>query len=116
MEFTYTNEQSDQIQIYKLSGQLIDRAQAESFLKTVEESIAQGNNRIVLDLMDLKYVNSSGLNVLINILTKCRTKGGEAVISGVSKKVSELLVITKLNTVFTVAENREDALEKIKKS
>jgi anti-sigma B factor antagonist len=61
----------------------------------------------------LKYINSSGLTVLINTLTKARKTGGEVMIANVSTKVSELLLITKLNTVFTVTPTVDEALKKI---
>ena len=56
-------------------------------------------------------MNSSGLNVLIQLLTKTRTSGGESVICNVNKKVNDLLVITKLNTLFKVADSKDDAVK-----
>ena len=102
------------IVICQLHGELIDKNQALPFIADLDGHMSKGNLRIVMDLGDLKYINSSGLNVLINILTKARKNGGEAVIANVSAKVRELLVITKLNTVFTVTETVEKALAKLK--
>jgi anti-sigma B factor antagonist len=47
-------------------------------------------------------------------MSKARKEGGEVIISNVSKKVNELLIITKLTTLFTVAENVEKAVSKLK--
>lgn len=108
LDYKITEEKN--IQILVLKGELIDKHQATDLLKNVDELIESGKNKLVIDLSDLKYINSSGLNVLIQLLTKTRTSGGESVICNVSKKVNELLIITKLNTLFKVADSKEAAL------
>jgi anti-sigma B factor antagonist len=94
-----------------LSGELIDKNQAINLVKNIDELLIEGKNKLIIDLSDLKYMNSSGLNVLIQLLTKTRTNGGESVIFNVSKKVNDLLVITKLNTLFKVADSKESAIK-----
>ena len=91
--------------------ELIDKNQATEFLNNVDELLESGKNKLVIDLAGLKYINSSGLNVLIQLLTKTRTVGGDSVICNVSKKVNELLIITKLNTLFKVADDKGAALK-----
>jgi anti-sigma B factor antagonist len=56
-------------------------------------------------------MNSTGLNVLLNILSKARKSGGEAVICCVPEKIKSLLVITKLINVFSVVDNEELAAQ-----
>lgn len=55
-------------------------------------------------------MNSSGLNTLIQLLTKTRNSGGETVIYNMNKKINELLLITKLNTLFKIVETEQEAL------
>jgi anti-sigma B factor antagonist len=98
-------------QILSLTGELIDKNQAVDLIKTVDGLLDAGKVKWVINLTDLKYMNSSGLNVLIQLLTKTRTRGGESVICHVSKKVNDLLIITKLNTLFKVTETKEDAFK-----
>ena len=57
-------------------------------------------------------MNSSGLNVMINVLTKSRKAGGEVAIANVTKKIKELLIITKLNSFFNVSESIDEAFAK----
>ena len=109
LNFNITEENN--IQILVLTGELIDKNQATEFLSSVDELLESGKNKLVIDLAGLKYINSSGLNVLIQLLTKTRTAGGDSVICNVSKKVNELLIITKLNTLFKVADDKEAALK-----
>ncbi|HET6245110.1 MAG: STAS domain-containing protein [Bacteroidetes bacterium] len=108
MEFSYQMEVKDNIIIVSLQGELIEKFQAQALLEELEIRL-QESNRIILTLQDLKYLNSSGLNVLINILTRFRTAGGEAVVCCLSKKVNELFLITKLNSVFTVLKDLDES-------
>ena len=109
LDFNITEENN--IQIVTITGELIDKNQAIHLLKAIDELLEADNNKLIIDIKDLKYMNSSGLNVLIQILTKTRTSGGESVIFNVNKKITELLIITKLNTLFKVAETKEEAIK-----
>ncbi|MDF2448126.1 MAG: anti-anti-sigma factor [Bacteroidota bacterium] len=111
MVLDYKITEENKIQILYLSGELIDKHQATDLIASVNSLLDAGNHKLIIDLSDLKYMNSSGLNVLIQLLTKTRTIGGDSVICNVSKKVNDLLIITKLNTLFKVAGNKEEALK-----
>lgn len=115
MFFTYSSEKQGNIHIFILKGDLIDKNQADKLIEEVNEIILNNHIRFVVDLGNLKYLNSSGLTILIQILTKARKAGGEAVIANVGKRIKELLVITKLNTVFTVADTVEQGIAKLNK-
>lgn len=111
MVLDYNITEENNIQTLILSGELIDKNQATDLMIAINELLEVGKNKLVIDLSDLKYMNSSGLNVLIQLLTKTRTSGGESVICNVNKKVNDLLVITKLNTLFKVADSKDDAMK-----
>ena len=85
----------------------------EAIVKEVENSIANNGNQFVLNLDKLEYMNSSGLNVFVSILTKSRNAGGDVIICCVPEKINQLLIITKLNSVFTVTETENEAVEKL---
>lgn len=111
MVFEYNiNKQSDYAVIH-LSGELIEKGQAMSLLENAETLAKETCNKWAIDLEQLKYMNSSGLNTLIQLLTKARVAGGEAVLYNMNKKINELILITKLHTLFKVAENKEAALK-----
>ena len=100
--------------MFTLSGRLMDQAEADELMATLEKEIESGHNKILLELSELKYMNSTGLNIMINVLTKTRNAGGEAIIVNVSDSVKQLFVVTKLDTIFTIAATKEEALEKLK--
>src|ERR1044071_7116455 len=105
MIFSYSTSKKENVNVYSLQGELIDRNQAVAMMDEVEEMIERKEIKFLLDLEQLRYINSSGLNILINILTKARKAGGEVAICCVNKKVNELLLITKLNSVFNVCDD-----------
>lgn len=111
MELEYRITEFKGFQTLLLSGELIDKNQAINLMHDIDELMIVGKNKLVIDLSDLRYLNSSGLNVLIQLLTKTRTNGGESIICNVGKKVHELLIITKLNTLFKIAESKEEAVK-----
>jgi len=115
MFFSYTSSKQGNLHIFTLKGDLIDKNQADKLIEEVNETILNNHIHFVVDLGNLKYLNSSGLTILIQILTKARKAGGEAVIANVGKRIKELLVITKLNTVFTVADTIEQGIATLNK-
>lgn len=111
MVFDFTiARQGDNHAVISLSGNLIEKGQAISLLEKVEELAKEGCNKWAIDLEKLIYMNSSGLNTLIQLLTKARVAGGEAVLYNMNKKINELILITKLHTLFRVADKRQDAM------
>ncbi len=114
MTFSFRIDPENGIDVVRLSGELIDKTQSTELSASIDELIADQKTKLVFDLKELKYINSSGLNVMINILSRIRKAGGEVIITQVSKRVNELLIITKLNTVFTVTDTVESAISKLK--
>ena len=115
MNFEYKVEPRETYTLISLSGVLIAPNQAQEVIGEMEEAIIEGTLNVVVDLSGIKTMNSTGLSLLISILTKARNAGGEAVIASLPEKVNELMVITKLYTVFTVAESIEAAEELLNK-
>lgn len=109
MEFTYQIEKKPNHAILHLKGMLMDKTHSAPLLAEVDTLVKSGTNRYVVNLAGMDYMNSSGLNTLVNILTKSRTKGGEVVVANVSEKVKQLFLITKLNTLFTITNSIEEA-------
>ena len=115
MEFSFSVEQTESLSDYQLSGNLMDKESANDLVNSFEEKLNDGIIYFVFNLEKLSYINSTGLNVLIGLLTKVRNSGGELIICNVPKKINQLLLITKLNTVFNVAMSTNEAKNIIKK-
>lgn len=110
----YQLEDSQAFPILRLSGNLTQETESKSLINYVMEYILPRSNRFIIDLKDLQFLNSSGLGALITILTKARKENGEVIIVNVNEQIQKLLIMTKLNTVFTIAESHAIAFENLK--
>lgn len=111
MEFNITNNQD--YNLVTVSGRLIEKSQADGLIQTFEKLIEEGNTTYLMNLQDLEYVNSTGLNLLIGMFTQARNAGGELVIGGISPKVKKLMVMTKLDSIFKIYDSVEEATENL---
>lgn len=114
MSFTYSVTEKPGYSLISVGGRLIDKSSAEELIKEVEALIEDGKTKFLVDGKSLEYMNSSGLAVLLHILTKSRNAGGEAVLCHLSKKVKQLFIITKLTSVYSVVDSFSEAEEKLK--
>ena len=76
----------------------------------VQSLIQQGNKNIIIDLGAVAYVDSAGLGELVHAYATTKNKGGALKLVNVTKKLQDLLVVTKLLTVFETYDNESAAL------
>jgi anti-sigma B factor antagonist len=112
----YTHEIINGVLILKLSGDLIGENHGPELISIVNDSINVDVIFCAIDIHEVRYINSSGIGVLITILTKFRNKGGEVVLIKPSESVEKLLIITKLNSIFTITTDMDRALTELVKS
>ncbi len=99
--------------VFHLKGRLMDQQQADRLMETLDKELTGGHKTVVLDMGALQYMNSTGLNILINVLTRTRNAGGDTLIAAVSHSVRQLFVVTKLDTVFTITNTVDEAVAKL---
>lgn len=110
MIFSYNISNHENYFLIQLKGDLIDKSLADSLINELEKQLQSGNLKYVLDFSELNYLNSNGLGILVKILTKIRNKGGELSGFALNEKIKKLLLITKLNQLFIIKDNLEDAI------
>jgi anti-sigma B factor antagonist len=81
---------------------------------TVRSILQQGHDRLVLDLGYVRYVDSAGLGELVQAFSAVRNRGGEMKLLNVTKRLNDLLVVTKLLTVFDCFDREREALASFK--
>lgn len=106
----FSSEIKNNVLIIRLEGDLIGENDGAMVLAKATDAIQDKVLKCVIDISKLRYINSSGIGVLITILTKFRNKGGEVFLLNPSESVQKLLVITKLNAIFQIAKTEEEAL------
>lgn len=114
MAFSYKIDKKENHVVVEMIGRLVDKVEAIDISVEIEEELEDGTSQFVIDLTELEYMNSTGLNILINLMNKTRNEGGEAVIVGAKPRIKSLFAVTKLNSVFTMKESREDAENHLK--
>ena len=86
-------------------------------LREVESMIIEDSHKyFIISLEKLAFINSVGLSFLIAVLTKSRNAGGETIIVNVNEKITQLLVMTKLHSIFTVCDSTEDGIKTLQAS
>jgi anti-sigma B factor antagonist len=88
-----------------MEGDLIGDEVGPIIAELVSDSVEAGIKTVVIDLEKVRYISSSGLGLLITLLTKMKNAGGELFLTAPSEHVKKLLLITKLNEIFKVVES-----------
>ena len=104
----YSSKIKSNYLIVRFEGDLIGENRRNELYNSIKGSIEKGVNHCAIDITNVRYINSSGIGVLITILTKFRNKGGEVVLIKPSDHVKKLLVITKLTNIFKVVEHESE--------
>ncbi|KOF01416.1 anti-anti-sigma factor [Roseivirga seohaensis subsp. aquiponti] len=110
----YSSKIDSETLILSLVGNLIGEEVGVALLKEADIAISEGVKYCIIDINEVKYINSSGIGVLITILTKFRNQSGEVCIVNPSEHVKKLLIITKLNAIFNIEKTVDEAILKLK--
>ncbi len=110
MSMKVSTRQVDGVTILDLSGRIVLGEGAVQLRDAVKELTAKGQKQILLNLSDVNYIDSSGLGELVSAYTSVRNAGGELKLLGLTKKVHDLLQITKLYTVFDIKDDEASAV------
>src|SRR3954451_1699550 len=100
----------DGITIMDLSGRITLGEGSVVLRDVIREILGKGEKKILLNLGDVTYIDSSGIGELVSAFTAVRKEGGELKLLNLTKKVHDLLQITKLYTVFDVKDDEAAAI------
>jgi anti-sigma B factor antagonist len=98
------------IAVVDCAGRIVFGEEASLLRDTVKKLVA-GNERILLNLAGVTYIDSGGLGTLVALYTTARNAGGSIKLANLTQRVGDLLQVTKLLTVFEVYESEEDGLQ-----
>ncbi len=108
MSFSQTKDASG-VAVLQVEGQLIVGNRQE-LKELVQSALEQGERRLLIDFSRTGYIDSSGLGALVSISKKIREAGGELRLSGLNEDLRSLFELTKLDTLFAIAETPQQAL------
>ena len=110
MSMKARTRQVDGVTIVDLSGRITLGEGSVVLRDTVKDLLSKGQKKILLNLGDVSYIDSSGIGELVSAFTSVRNQGGELKLLHLTKKVHDLLQITKLYTVFDVKDDEAAAV------
>ena len=110
MAIQATCRQIGDVAILDFSGKITLGEGSALLRKTVRELIDGGQKKIIISLYDVDYIDSSGIGELVSAYTTVRNSAGELKLLNLTKRVHDLLQITRLFTVFDVQSDEEKAL------
>ena len=111
MTMKTSNRQVDGVTIVDCSGRITLGEGSVILRDSVRELLGKGNKKILLNLGDVNYIDSSGIGELVSAYTTVKNQGGELKLLNLTKKVHDLLQITKLYTVFDVRDDETTAVK-----
>ncbi len=115
MSMKASTRQVDGITIVDLSGRITLGEGSVVLRDTIKDLLSKGQKKILLNLGDVSYIDSSGIGELVSAFTSVRNQGGELKLLHLTKKVHDLLQITKLYTVFDVKDDEATAISSFTK-
>jgi anti-sigma B factor antagonist len=110
MSLQIARREREGIVIFDLTGRLVVGPSTDQFRSAVDESIKAGHPNIILNLQGVEYVDSTGLGALVLCFTHSQKAGGALRLLNLNKRDMELLVLTKLTTIFDVYAEELDAV------
>lgn len=111
MSLNVDTREVDGVVIVDLSGRItLGEDSSGKLRQTVRDLLAQGNKKILLNLGNISYIDSSGLGELVASFSTASSQGSTVKLLNLQQKVKDLLQITKLYTVFDVSDNEAEGV------
>ena len=114
MPFYMLEKLVDGVIVLDLRGRLTLGDGTEALRNRVRKLIQSGYRQIILNLEDVSYIDSVGLSTLVSTYTTTRREGGDMKLLNLTKRVHDLLQITRLSTVFEIYDSLEEAQRSFK--
>jgi len=100
----------DDVTVLRMEGKIMGGPDAEAFQSTIKDLLAEGRRKVVLDMGKVSWVNSTGLGILISGHTTLQKNDGQMRLARVNKRIDQILMVTKLHTIFRAFQDEADAL------
>ena len=114
MSMKVTTRQVDGVTILDLSGRITLGEGSVTLRDSIRDLVSKGSKKILLNLGNVSYIDSSGIGEMVSAYTSVKNAGGELKLLNLTKKVQDLLQITKLYTVFDVKDDEASAIAAFK--
>lgn len=110
MTVKMTNSEIDGVSVVRLDGRIVLGEESNFLRENLKGMLAEGKKKIVLNMADVKYIDSSGLGTLVAAHVSAKTQGASVRLCNLGEKFHEVMQLTKLLTVFDVYDTEAAAL------
>ncbi len=110
MALAFSTEKVDSVVVATLKGTIIAGGDTESLMKRVTELLDSGETRIVFDLGQVNYVDSTGIGTLLRAAAAAARKGAAIKLANLTKRIHDVLHVTRLSAVFTIFDGADKAV------
>ena len=114
MTMKASSRQVNSVTIVDMSGRITLGEGSVVLRDTIRDLLSKGDKKILLNLGNVTYIDSSGIGELVSAFTSVRNQSGELKLLNLTKKVHDLLQITKLYTVFDIRDDETAAIGSFK--
>jgi anti-sigma B factor antagonist len=111
MKMTTSTRQVGGVTIVDISGRIVLGEESAVLRDMVRDLLGKGHKQILLNLGDVNYIDSSGLGALVSSFTSARKQGGELKLLNLTDRVTDLMQMTKLYTIFDVRDDEAVAVK-----
>jgi anti-sigma B factor antagonist len=111
MALTIKTREVGKVSILDVHGRIVLGEEIHTLRDAVRELISSDRKKIILNLADVDYIDSSGVGQLVGSFTAVRNAGGELKLMNLSQKVRDVLHVTKLYTVFDIKDDEFTAVK-----
>jgi anti-sigma B factor antagonist len=111
MPMTITTREVSHVTIVDLNGRITLGDETGKLRDAIRQLIAAGKKKIILNLAHIDYIDSSGVGELVSSYTAVRNSGGDLKLLSLTKKVQDVLHVTKLYTVFDIKDDEFTAVK-----
>jgi len=109
-----TTRQVGDVTVVDAAGRITLGEGASVFRDTIRDLVAKGSKKLLINLSEVSYIDSSGIGEMVSGFTTVTNSGGQLKLLGLSKRVKDLLQITKLYTVFEAFDDETEAVRSFK--
>lgn len=92
------------------SGKIVIGDEVAALRERIKELLGQGHKNILLNLSNVSYIDSTGVGALVGSFTTIRNQGGQMKLTNLNQRVQDILLVTKLLTVFDVYDKEESGI------
>ena len=111
MALTFQTKTIDGVCVLVLEGRIVIGNEVGALREKIRDLLGAGHKNFLVNLGNVTYMDSTGMGALVGSFTTIRNQGGQMKLSNLSQRTRDLLLLTKLHTVFDVFDNEVDGIK-----